>query len=433
MLTTIALILSAGLLLANGFFVASEFAMVKMRPTKLEDLVRRRDPRARVAQKISRNLDAYLSANQLGITLSSLALGWIGEPAFAALFEPLFTGLASWSVATTHAAAVVASFALITFLHTVIGELAPKSLAIQRTERVALWTAVPLRAFYFVMFPVIWTLNAAAGLFLSLLGLGRRSDLEKLHSPEELRLFLRGGDLLPGPRDVMDRLFDYTNRTVAEIMTRVSEVVSLDLERPWKENLRTAIGAQFSRYPVVQDGRFVGYVHLKDLLAAFASRRSKQLRAFVRTPLRVREGSFLEELRRDFLASGVHLAIVENAAGQVVGIVTLEDLLEEFIGEIRDEHDASEVAPIVRREDGSFVATGRLTLDVAARELDLVFDDAPAPTKTLADYVSSHAEKRIKPGTTVSCGDFLLTVLEMRAGIIERIAGRRSPRSPVSS
>ena len=160
MLYAVAILASVALVLVNAFFVAAEFAIVKIRPSRLEQLAARGHRRARVALGIARRLDAYLSANQLGITLASLALGWIGEPAFAGLLKPLFASFGMWSVPTAHAVAVIPSFAAITFLHTVLGELAPKSLAIQRTEPVALWTATPLCVFYLVMFPVIWTLNS---------------------------------------------------------------------------------------------------------------------------------------------------------------------------------------------------------------------------------------------------------------------------------
>ncbi len=187
MLYAIALLASVALVLANAFFVASEFATVKIRPSRLEELAAGGHRRAGVALGISRRLDVYLSANQLGITLASLALGWIGEPAFARLLAPLFAVFGSWSVASSHTAAVVASLATITCLHTVLGELVPKSLAIQRTEPVALWTATPLRIFYWTMLPVIWTLNAASRLVLRIFGLRRVSEVEMLHSPSTHR------------------------------------------------------------------------------------------------------------------------------------------------------------------------------------------------------------------------------------------------------
>jgi CBS domain containing-hemolysin-like protein len=183
------------LVLANAFFVASEFAIVKIRPSRLEALAATGNRRARIALSVSRRLDAYLSANQLGITLASLALGWIGERTIARILQPLFG-----NAVAAHSVAITVSFFAITFLHTVLGELAPKSLAIQRTEPVALWTAAPLRAFYYVMFPVIWILNHSAQLVLRVVGLGPVGEAEKLHSPQELRMLLPHVAMDPGAR-----------------------------------------------------------------------------------------------------------------------------------------------------------------------------------------------------------------------------------------
>ena len=254
MLYSVALLASVALVLVNAFFVASEFALVKMRPSRLEELAAGGNRRAGVALGISRKLDAYLSANQLGITLASLALGWIGEPAFARLLSPLFASLGSWSIATAHTVAVVVSLAAITGLHTVLGELVPKSLAIQRTEPVALWTATPLRVFYWVMFPLIWALNAAARVVLRMLGLRRASEVEMLHSPEELRLILQRVELEPGTRRVIDRLFDYSHRVAQHVMTLRRDVVVLDAGRSWDENLAVALAHQYTRYPLVEGG-----------------------------------------------------------------------------------------------------------------------------------------------------------------------------------
>ncbi|HUS66814.1 MAG TPA: hemolysin family protein, partial [Kofleriaceae bacterium] len=239
------------LVLANAFFVASEFAIVKMRATRLVELAEAGNSRARTALGISRRLDAYLSANQLGITLASLALGWIGEPAFAGIIEPLFARLGPGAAAASHTVAVIVGFVAITFLHTVIGELAPKSLAIQRTEPVALWTAKPLRWFYFVAYPVIWTLNAASALTLRLLRLRPASESELLHSPEEMRLVLRHVAIDPGARRLIDRVFDYTRRVARHVMTLRRDVTVLEIERTFDENVARVLEHQYTRYPLV--------------------------------------------------------------------------------------------------------------------------------------------------------------------------------------
>ena len=426
MFYAVAMLTSVALVLVNAFFVAAEFAIVKIRPSRLEQLAARGQRRARVALGIARRLDAYLSANQLGITLASLALGWIGESAFAGLLKPLFASFGAWSVSTAHAVAVMASFAAITFLHTVLGELAPKSLAIQCTEPVALWTATPLRVFYLVMFPVIWTLNTASWLVQRLCGLQRASEVEMLHAPEELRLILQRVALEPGTRRVIDRLFDYTHRVAQHVMTLRRDVVVLDAGRSWDENLAVALAQQYTRYPLVagETDRVLGYVHLKDIVAALgAQRHPGTIRELAREPIYAPEETPLEQLRREFLRRRIHLAVITGPQQSFAGIVTLEDLLEEFVGEIQDEQDVDEVPPIVREQDGSFAVDGRMTLDVAARELGLVLPDVPAGVETLESYVTVKLGELVQPGQSLLRGGFRLTVLGMRDGHVQRLRG----------
>jgi CBS domain containing-hemolysin-like protein len=435
MLYSVALLASIALVLINAFFVASEFALVKIRPSRLEQLATRGHRRARIALGISRRLDVYLSANQLGITLASLALGWIGEPVFAGLLKPLFESFGSWSVPTAHAAAVIASLTVITFLHTVLGELVPKSLAIQRTESVALWTATPLRIFYLVMFPVIWTLNAASRLILRIFGLRRASEVEMLHSPEELRLILQRVELEPGARRVIDRLFDYTHRVARHVMTLRRDVVVLDAGRSWDENLQVALAQQYTRYPLVDGAtdRVLGYVHLKDIVSALGSnRRPETICEFVREPIYASEGAPIEQLRRDFLRRRIHLAVIRGERETFAGIVTLEDLLEEFVGEVQDEQDTDEIPPIVRGREGHFEVDGRLTLDVVARELGLVLRTRGPKLETLGAYVAAQSGELPKTGDSIIRGGFRLTVLEVRDGRVRRLRGEPVPGSNLS-
>lgn len=420
---------SLGLVLANAFFVASEFAIVKIRPTRLQQLADEGKRRARLALGISRHLDVYLSANQLGITLASLALGWLGEPAFAELFRSIFASVGDGRVAGS-AVAVIAGFVVITFLHTVLGELAPKSLAIQRTEVVALWTAAPLRAFHLVAYPLIWTLNAAAAFVLRLLRLRPATETESLHSPEELRLILHHVALDPGARRLIDRVFDYTHRVARHVMTLRRDVVVLESGLAFSENLQRVMENQFTRYPLLESrtGRVLGYVHIKDLMAALASRREPKIGDLRREPIYATEETPLEVLRRQFQQRHVHLAIVGSDTLQFSGIVTLEDLLEEFVGEIRDEQDVGEIPPIVLRPDGGFEIDGRLTLDVAARELGLRIVDAPEGVDTIGAYVSARLGALPRAGDTVDVDIVRLTVLEVRDRRVRRLRG-----DPISS
>jgi CBS domain containing-hemolysin-like protein len=424
----VGLLVAAILVFANAFFVASEFAIVKIRPTRLEQLAGKGNVRARTALAITRRLDAYLSANQLGITLASLALGWVGEPAFAHLIEPLFAGLGLGDTATSaaaHTVSVAVSFAIITFLHTVFGELAPKSLAIQLTEPVALWTAAPLRAFYIIMFPLIWVLNQASNLTLRLLRLKPASEAELVHSPEELRLVLQHVPLEAGARRLMDRLFDYTHRIARHVMTLRRDVVCVTAGQPFDEVLRVIQQNQYTRYPVLdpEGARVIGYLHIKDLVATVISGRQASITDLMRTPLYASEDSPLDLLRREFQRRRTLIAIIQGSDRSFSGIVTMEDLLEEFVGEIQDEQDVGEQLPLVQGEGGRFEADGRITLDVVERELGLKLPDIPAGVETLGGYLVSQFARAPRPGDAFNAGGYRLTITEVKDRRVHRVRG----------
>src|SRR5438045_8351064 len=235
-----ALLLTAVLVLANAFFVASEFAIVKLRPTRVQELINQGSTRARMLSGILGRLDAYLSANQLGVTLASLGLGWVGEPAIARVLEPHVTGLGAWRGVATHSLSLGISFTVISFMHVTIGELVPKSFALQLAEPVALWAAVPLRGFHFLTFPLVWLLKTSSNLMLRLMGLRPASEAEMLHSADELRLVLQHVRLEPGARRLIDRVFDYTHRVARHVMTLRRDVSVLIAGRPFEDNLKGA-------------------------------------------------------------------------------------------------------------------------------------------------------------------------------------------------
>ena len=425
-----ALLLAVLMVLANAFFVASEFAIVKIRPTRVKELVSGGGRRARILSGITHHLDKYLSANQLGITLASLALGWVGEPALAHIMAPHLGSLGAAANVAAHSLALGISFALITFLHTVLGELAPKSLALQKTEPVALWTAAPLRAFYFAAFPVIWALNGSANLCLRLVGLHPASGAEMLHSSDELRLVLQHVELDQGARRLIDRVFDYTHRVARHVMTLRRDVVVLEEGRPWRENIDIALANQYTRYPLVEPGsdKVVGYIHMKDMMAALAAgRQPKRMRELVREPVYCSEETPSEWLRREFQRRRVHMSIVLGPGNSFVGVVTLEDLLEEFVGEIQDEQDVGEIQPIVHGAEGRFEVDGRLTLDVAERELGIVLPAMPPEIDTLGAYVQSHLTPPLRPGCSIELADFRFTTIEIRDGRIRRLRGEPLP------
>jgi CBS domain containing-hemolysin-like protein len=427
---SLALLLTAVMVLANAFFVASEFAFVKIRPTRLQQLARDGGRRARLLLGITRQLPAYLSASQLGITLASLSLGWLGEPAFASLLRPVLARGGTISERTVHTLAATVSLIVITFLHTVLGELAPKALAIQLTEPIAMWAVVPFRAFYLLTFPIIWTLKGAAALVLKILRLPPASEAEMLHSPEELRLVIQHVKLDPGARRLIDRVFDYTHRLARHVMTLRRDVVTLEAGRPFDDNLRIAVANQYTRYPLIEPttDRVVGYVHLKDIVSALASgNRPERMRELVRAPIYASEDTRLEWLRREFQRRRVHIAVILGSGHTFTGIVTLEDLVEEVLGEIQDEQDAGEIPPIRRNSDGSFDVDGRLTLDVAARELGVTFPKVPPEVETLGGFVITQLLELPVPGDEVSAAGYRFTVLDVRDRRVRRLKATPLP------
>jgi CBS domain containing-hemolysin-like protein len=326
---------------------------------------------------------------------------------------------------TSRTLAFAASFVFITFLHTTLGEQVPKVLALQIPEPVALWTAPLLRVFFIIAFPLIWTLNTASRLVLRLLGLRSATEAELVQ-----RLVLQHVKLDPGARRLIDRVFDYTHRVARHVMTLRRDVVSLTAGLPFEDNLKVALANQYTRYPLVdpRTDRVVGYVHLKDIVAALASGRPpRRMREISRAPIYVSEDTRLEWLRREFQRKRVHIAVVMDSAERFVGIVTMEDLIEEFVGEIQDEQDIGEIPPIVKSADGRFEADARLTLDVAARELDLQLTPRRPDIETLGAFVEAELARPPLPGDVIEAGGFRLMAGEIRDGHIRRVRGEPMP------
>src|SRR5262245_35270167 len=277
MTTIIYLLATAALILTNAFFVASEFAIVKIRPTRLEQLQRGGDARARLALRILQRLDAYLSANQLGMTIASLGLGWSGEPAIAEAIQPRLASLGKWAEASSHAIAFSVAFFIITALHTIIGELGPKSLAIQKTEEVTLFAARPLYVFFVVMWPIIWLLNKGANAFIQLFGLKPPRDEVVAHTSEELRMLLARSPagLDPALRSMLVRIFDLRRRTARHVRSLLSDAATLRAHMPVEDAVRIVTDAGYSRYPVLDESgqTVLGYLHLRDLFNVLSGRR----------------------------------------------------------------------------------------------------------------------------------------------------------------
>lgn len=342
------------LVLLNGFFVAAEFALVKIRDTQLETLVAKGHRRAKVARRIVRNLDAALSSTQLGITLASLGLGWVGKPVFASLLAPALK-YSNVDPAQADWLAFAVGFTVITFLHIVVGELAPKSLAIQKPLETSLWVAPPLQWFYKLFYPVIWLLNHAAFWLLRRCGLQPVNESELVHSEEEIRLILgQSRRHANGPtlgQDIALNAFSLRQRHAREVMRPRHEIVGLDTEAGIAECLALAQRTRYSRFPLCEGGdldKTLGVINSKDIVALrHEAKCGRDLAAAARKIIFVPETARLEKLLTIFLTRKLHFALVVDEFGGTVGLVTLENVLEELVGPIEDEFDQEE--PLIRR------------------------------------------------------------------------------------
>jgi len=431
--STLALLFTLFLIIANGFFVASEFALLKVRPTRLAALARKGSRRAASALAVAERLDLYLGAIQLGVTLSSLALGWVGEPAVAHIIEPGLVRLfGPAGVATAHGVAAALALLGITFFHVLLGELVPKTLAIRISEPIALWTAAPLRLFYRATLPVIWLLNISARVVLRLAGLGGVRPDHGTQSLEELRLALQTSPTLSEPsiRELMVRVIDYRRRVARHVMIHRADVKVLDASRSIEDNLRTALESGYSRYPVVEGGtdRVLGFVHIRELFeVAQGARRATDLRTLIRPPVYIREETALEIIRAQMQQHRTHLAIVTGPENALIGIVTLEDLLEEIVGEIQDEHDA-EQPPLQRRPDGTLEVDGQLLLEDLARDGGVELPKLDADVETVGGYVMARLERLPRRGDRVDVEGYELIPIDVAERRVRRVRILPRPR-----
>ncbi len=377
------IVLAFLLVLLNGFFVAAEFGLVKLRQTRVKAIAKIHGWRGRMLLKVHRDLDAYLSACQLGITLASLGLGWIGEPAFADLLHPLLRMLGVDSEHSVHAIAFSIAFFIISYLHIVVGELAPKSMAIRRTERVGLWTAPPLYVFYWIMYPAIWVLNHSSNWVLRKMRLDVQHGHDSHYSADEIKLILRASKAETGYTQdewrTLAQSLDFRELDVADLMRPFSEAVTLSVEDSLDESLDRIVQHRFSRYPYLdEEGRVSGVIHLKDVF--FALRKGAlpaHLDKFARPVLSVPPGLSAMELFRRFRAGAPHFAIVAVPEGRPLGFVTLDNLLGALVGEIRDEFRQTG-NDWLKLDDGSLLGKASLPIFSLERALGVDIEDTGA-------------------------------------------------------
>jgi CBS domain containing-hemolysin-like protein len=424
------LLLVLVLVLLNGFFVAAEFALVKIRDTQLAPLVRTGDRRAKITQHVLQHLDRYLSAAQLGITLASLGLGWVGEPVFAALLHPLMEWLQIESEQMRHTLAFVIGFSAITFLHISAGEQAPKWLAIQKPLPTSLWVAYPLNWFYKVTYPLIWVLNHASLWLLRRMGIEPASETELMHSEEELRLLFatsqRHSAATSLGRDIVLNALDLRRRVVRNVMRPRQEILALDTEASLAECLDVAEKTRFSRFPLCAGGdldKTIGVVHIKDIFAMrFKAKSGADLIPAARKIIYVPETARLEKLLQLFLERKLHFAIVVDEYGGTVGMATLENILEELVGQIQDEFD-QEKPLLERRDETTWEVLGSLPVHDLAELVGEPLEEEGITTTS--GWVTRRLGGFPKAGDVIPLGAFELQVEEMEGPRVARLKLKR--------
>jgi len=426
------------LVLLNGFFVAAEFALVKVRQTQLDPLIAKGHRRARLARRLIRHLDSTIGATQLGITLVSLGLGVLVEPVFQALLVPVFAWTGVDSPSARHSIAIGVGFFVNTFLLVVVGELGPKALAIRKTLPTALWIAAPLAWFYRISYPFIWLLNWAAQWLLHQLGIQPAGEGDLAHSEEELRLLFAASQKRSGAttlgHDIVLNALDLRQRVARDVMRPRQEIVSLNTHASMTECLDVAEKSRFSRFPLCEGGdldRTLGVVHFKDLYAMrLKARQGSELISVARKMIHVPETARLERLLQRFLERKLHLAIVVDEYGGTVGLLTLENILEELVGQIQDEFD-QEKPLIVRVGDQTWEVLGALPV----HELEQLVGEplAEEGITTTSGWVTRRLGGFPKAGDFLTVGQHELRVEEMDDTRVARLQLKRLPKSQESN
>jgi CBS domain containing-hemolysin-like protein len=367
MIILINIIIALLLVFMNGFFVATEFAMVKVRKSRIETLMLDGNKSAKHTLTVVNDLNSYLSACQLGITLASLGLGWIGEPAVADALSPLFN-LFHMPESLVHSISFVLGFAIITGLHIVLGELAPKSLAIISAEKIAMYTALPLIMFYRLTYPIMWAFNHSTNLILKSFGVSQVNEHDAAHTDEEIKLLVedsyKHGLIDKTELTFVDNIFDFSEKTVKEIMIPRTDMACIFLEDSFEEIIKYAMDEQLTRYPVCRDSKdnITGFLHIKDLFRLKIEGNNENIENIVREIKFVPESMSISELLKIFKREKAQMAIVIDEYGGTFGLVTIEDILEEIVGEIQDEFD-EDVDSITKTEDNNYIVDGKLILD----------------------------------------------------------------------
>lgn len=416
------------LVFLNGFFVLAEFAIVKVRKTRLEELAQQGNSQAKLALKMVSSIDSYLSAVQLGITLASLGLGWIGEPAIVSLLEPLVQPFFPGNTILLHSIAVAVGFTIITLLHVVLGELVPKSIAIQKAESMTLFAVWPLYIFHKIGYPIITVFDHTAWGLLKLFGVNPIKDIETAHSEEELRLIVnasqRGGVLDQMERELIDNVFDFADRLTREIMIPRQDMICLYLEDEFAENMAVVRSSGHTRYPLCHKDKdhVLGMVHIRDLMdPGILKEQVIDLRSIMRRILVVPEGMPVAKLLQLMRREKTHMAVVADEYGGTAGLVALEDIIEEIVGDIQDEHDHEETE-MELLADGVFEFDGRMLLEDVADVLKL--EPEEHEEDTIGGCIFGMLGRQPEIGDQVQIGQYIFTVTKATGFRVVRVQAK---------
>lgn len=405
------------LVLLNGYFVASEFALVAVRKTRIDELVKKGNTTAKLVQKAINDLESFISATQLGITLASLALGWIGEPAIAHFLEPYFTFLPKEAATiSAHSLSIVIAFTIITFLHIVLGELAPKTIALQRAEKTSMFIIVPLALFTKIFRPFIWVLNGAGSLVLKAFGFTAPSGHQLVHSEEEIRILLSQsaleGAITSKEAEMVYNVFRLGDIPVKQIMVPRTDIISFNVSSSLKEIVRQVQRHPHSRFPIYEHSidTVVGFVHIKDIYKeVLKSKEKKRLSEtkLIREIISVPETKRIDEVLLDMRKKRVHIAVVSDEYGGTAGMITLEDILESLVGEIQDEFEQP-LRDMQKQSDGSYLVDGLTAIDRVQSKFNLSMKGQGYTT--IGGLVFGLLGRQPEQGDTVQIGNIIFEI-----------------------
>ncbi|MGG2198043.1 hemolysin family protein [Paenibacillus validus] len=402
------------LIALNGFFVAAEFAIIKVRNTRIDTLAQSGHLSARIAKTITGNLNAYLSACQLGITLTSLVLGWVGEPTISKVLEPILKEWLGLSPVAMHAVSFIIAFSVITAFHITLGEQFPKTYAIRQSEKVTLWTAIPLILFYKLMFPFIWLLNGVSNWMLRLVGIEPTNDHESAHTEDEIRVLMKeshkSGFIDNTELTLFDNIFEFTETNAREIMIPRTDMGCLYANLPFEDNMEIALKEMRTRYPVCDPDKdnIIGFVHIKDLLKA--QNGLDDIRTILRPMTKVPDSMPISNLLKLMQRKKVQIALLIDEYGGTAGMVTIEDILEEIVGEIQDEFDPDERPSIEKKDDSTFSIDGRTLIDEVNDHLGLEIQSEDYDT--IGGWIYAQVEIPPKRGQSVLYEDLYEFTIE---------------------